>query len=48
MASEGAVLHFRYLADTGEFFDDPDASAMVDDGQGGAHGVVLATIGADS
>ena len=48
VASEGAVLHFRYLADTGEFFDDPDATAMVDDGQGGAHGVVLATIGADS
>ena len=47
VAAEGDVLHFRYLSETGEYFDDPDASAIVDDGQGGGHGVVLASIGAD-
>lgn len=48
VASEGAVLRFRYLAESGEFFDDPDACAIEDDGLGGAHGVVLASISSGS
>ncbi len=44
VACEGAVLRFRYLADAGEFFDDPDAYAFEDNGQGGTHSVVVASI----
>ena len=31
---------FRYLADDGYFFDDPDADSYNDNGYGGVHGVV--------
>jgi 1,4-alpha-glucan branching enzyme len=38
---EGTRIRFRYLADGGEFFDDPDAE-VEDNGMGGTHGVVTA------
>jgi len=38
----GTRIRFRYLADGGEFFDDPDADATEDNGMGGTHGVVTA------
>ena len=31
---------FRYLADRGQFFDDPDADLYEDNGYGGTHVVV--------
>lgn len=37
----GTELRFRYLADPGDFFDDPDADALEPNGYGGTHSVVF-------
>lgn len=42
VATVGSRLAFRYLADPGEFFDDPDAEFIEENGFGGTHGVVIA------
>ena len=36
----GTVLRFRYLADGGEYYDDPDADEIEPNGLGGTDGVV--------
>lgn len=41
---EGTVVRFRYLAEDGEFFDDPAADGVEDNGMGGTHGVVRAAV----
>ncbi|MCB0991688.1 MAG: isoamylase early set domain-containing protein [Acidimicrobiales bacterium] len=38
----GTELRFRYLADGGEYYDDPDAE-LEPNGFGGVHGRVVAT-----
>lgn len=38
------VVRFRYLAEGGEFFDDPAADHLEDNGMGGTHGVVVARV----
>lgn len=38
----GTAVRFRYLADGGEFYDDPGADVLEDNGMGGTHGVVVA------
>lgn len=38
----GSRAAFRYLAEGGHFFDDPEADGYEDNGYGGTHGVVLA------
>ena len=40
----GSRHAFRYLADGGEFFDDPEADGFEDNGYGGTHGVVVLDI----
>lgn len=35
---------FRYLADGGQFFDDPEADGFEDNGYGGTHGVVVLAV----
>lgn len=35
---------FRYLADGGHFFDDPEADGYEDNGYGGTHGVIVLDI----
>ena len=37
----GSRHAFRYLADGGEFFDDPEADGFEDNGYGGTHGVLV-------
>ena len=44
VAAKGSHLSFRYLVDPGEFFDDPDADAIEDNGCGGTHGVIIASL----
>ena len=39
----GTSLCFRYLADGGEFYDDPDADLIEPNGMGGTHCVVTAS-----
>jgi 1,4-alpha-glucan branching enzyme len=43
-ASEGEEVRFRYLAEGGEFFDDPDAEWLESNGFGETHGVVVGRI----
>ena len=38
----GTEARFRYLADEGVFFDDPDGDAIEPNGMGGTHTLVLA------
>lgn len=38
----GTSVCFRYLADGGEFYDDPHADAIESNGMGGSHSVVTA------
>ena len=44
VATVDSRLSFRYLADPGEFFDDPDAEIFEDNGFGSTHGVVIASL----
>jgi hypothetical protein len=37
----GTEVAFRYLADGGRFFDDPDADRYEDNGRGETHGVLV-------
>jgi hypothetical protein len=37
----GSRHAFRYLADGGHFFDDPEADGFEDNGYGGTHGVLV-------
>jgi 1,4-alpha-glucan branching enzyme len=37
----GHEYPFRYLAEGGDFFDEPDADAIVPNGFGGTHSVVM-------
>lgn len=39
---EGSKACFRYLADGGEFFDDPTADEIEPNGLGGTHSIVIA------
>ena len=41
---DGMELRFRYLADGGHWFDDPDADRFEPNGFGQSHGVVVAEI----
>ena len=38
MLPSGSRRAFRYLADGGHFFDDPEADGFEDNGYGGTHG----------
>lgn len=38
----GSSARFRYLADDGVFFDDPDGDAIEPNGLGGTHTLVMA------
>lgn len=40
----GSRHAFRYLADGGHFFDDPEADGYEDNGYGGTHGVIVLAI----
>lgn len=40
----GSRHAFRYLAEGGQFFDDPEADGYEDNGYGGTHGVVVLDI----
>jgi 1,4-alpha-glucan branching enzyme len=44
----GTRYVFRYLADGGHFFDDPEADGYEDNGYGGTHGVIELDIPARS
>jgi hypothetical protein len=44
VVEEGAAVRFRYLADGGEFYDDPGADAVEHNGMGGTHTVVVARL----
>ena len=37
----GGSFAFRYLAADGSFFDEPDADAVVPNGMGGTHSVLV-------
>lgn len=39
---KGTEIRFRYLADGGVFYDDPDADHLEANGYGSQHGVVIA------
>ena len=41
MLPPGSRHAFRYLADGGHFFDDPEADGFEDNGYGGTHGVLV-------
>lgn len=41
---EGSRLCFRYLADGGEFFDDPSVDEIERDGLGSTHSIVTADL----
>lgn len=40
----GAVVKFRYLADGGNFFDDPDTDHIEPNGLGQTHGVLVVQV----
>jgi 1,4-alpha-glucan branching enzyme len=42
VVQKGTTIRFRYLADGGDFYDDPDADRFEDNGMGSHHGVVVA------
>lgn len=41
----GTQLRFRYLADPGTFFDDPDADTLEPNGYGDTHSVLFTELG---
>jgi 1,4-alpha-glucan branching enzyme len=42
VVQKGTALRFRYLAEGGDFYDDPEADLLEDNGLGSHHGVVIA------